>query len=396
MFHLRQHSSDTVYGVLIDISSGTVGVAIVSSKLGEKLPQLIYTYRNTMRITKYGGEKSENIRRVREALFSASLTLSQEGIGVLSNHDAHATITKLYITCSAPWSFTIARTVDLKNDDSIKVTGTIIDDLIQSAETEILNYLHTLPEVSEEEFSIVERTTVDYRVNDYPTTHPIGHTGTELSLTHIAGLVPQDVIGVVEEVREKLFPHIELHTHTYMLVMYCVVRDMFPHTHTMCIVDITGEATEFAVIEEGLLVENTFIPVGSNTFIRDIMSATGKPSADIQSFISGTETGSTTDTSYETYKDAYEQEVCTALQHIQERHAIPKKLIVTVQQSYQHFFEPMVMNAFEKTIHTRPHMLAIRKSNTDTVMHGTGDDIYLAICARFFHKIHALGEVDLP
>jgi hypothetical protein len=394
MFNFRHNDSDAVYGVLIDISSGTVGVAIVESPFGEKLPKLIYTHRNTMRVTKHGAEKSENIRRVREALFSAALTLSQEGKQALAEYNPNAVIKKLYITCSSPWSYTVARTVHYKNDEPFKVTHTIIDDLIQSAETEILNHLRDETEVADEKYSVVERVTVDISINDYPVSQPLNLKGTSLGLSHVAGLIPQEILDAVNEVQEKLFPETELRAHTYMLIMYCVMRDIFPRLNSLCIIDVTGEATEFGVVENGLLIENTSIPVGSNTFVRNVMEATNKPATDIQSHMSLDNERAHLETDvFEPYINEYENQLFNAITKILEHRTIPANIVITTHRPYEHFFAPIVKRVFKKALATDPHMLSIKESIIDEISHGAGDDVYLALGARFFHKLHGCGEL---
>jgi hypothetical protein len=93
-----RNEDDASYGVLIDISSGSVGIAIVESDPQKQAPAVIYAERTSMRITKHGAEETENIRRIKETLFSSSLTVSQDGMKALLEHDPHARLTK----CTSP------------------------------------------------------------------------------------------------------------------------------------------------------------------------------------------------------------------------------------------------------------------------------------------------------
>lgn len=397
MFSFRHDTSETVYGVLIDVSSGTVGVAIVASVPGEKFPKLLYTHRVTMRVTKHGAEKSENIRRVREALFSAVLTLSQEGIQVLNEYDTRALLKKVYVTCSAPWSYTIARTVNFQSDTPVKVTDAILDDLEQSAEGEILNHLNSIPHMSEGDFSIVERATIDRMINEYPVKEILGKKGIVLGLTHVAGLVPQDILTTITEVQQKLFPNTELRSHTYLFVMYCVLRDVFPRLDSLCIIDVSGEATELAIVENGVLIENVSIPTGSNTFIRDVMITTGKPASDVESYMTMAKDEQGLALSNQFFENTichYEREIMESLQELQDHYALPKDIILTAQKSYEQFFEPMVRKASKNVLQKEPHILSLRQSVIDELSKDANGDVYLAIGARFFHKMHGCGEVD--
>lgn len=395
MFNFGQQSGNTVYGALIDISSGSVGVAIVASEKNVEIPKILFTHRTTMRITEYGAEKVEHIRRVREGLFTAALVLSQEGMNTLYTFDQHAVITKLYVTCSSPWSYTIARTVNLKNDEAIRITHSIVNDVVQSAETEILNYIHTIPNLEEKEFRVVERATVDITVNQYPVSNPMNQKGTELGLTHISGLIPQEILDAVDEVQKKLFPKTILHTHTFMLVMYCVLRDMFPRLNSMCIIDITGEATECAVIENGLLIENVSVPMGRNTFIRNVMSATNKPTADIESHMSvAGDDSHLSDPFLNEEMQNYEQNLIALFQMILEHRTLPSDIILTAQSGYEPFFQPIVERAYKKVMHTGAKIITVRQSIVEGSEDKSIDDMYLIISSRFFHKLHGCGEED--
>lgn len=395
MFNFGKHGNDTVYGALIDISSGSVGVAIVVSLKDEKIPNILFSHRTTMRVTEYGAEKVEHIRRVRESLFTAALVLSQEGMNTLYEFDRNAVITKLYVTCSSPWSYTIARTVNLKNDEPIRVTHSIINDVVQSAETEILNYVHTIPNLGEGEFSVVERATVDITVNQYPIANPINQKGTELGLTHISGLIPQEILEAVDEVQKKLFPKTVLHTHTFMLVMYCVLRDTFPRLNSLCIIDITGEATECAVVENGLLIENVSIPIGRNTFIRNVMSATNKPTADIESHMSVTGDNShLSDPFLNEEIQNYEQHLVSLFNKILEHRTLPPDIVITAQNAYEPFFQPIIERAYKKVMRSDGKIISVRQSIVEGSENNSIDDMYLIVSARFFHKLHGCGEVD--
>lgn len=395
MFNLRRQKSDVVYGVLIDISSGSIGVAIVMSLHDMKLPKIVYSHRNTMRISKSTAENPNDIRRLREALFSALLTLSQDGKQILNELDSEANISKLYVTCSSPWSYTVARTVHLENDEPFKVTSAVINDLVQSAETEILTHLRERASISDKAFSIVERVTVDIAINEYPVIHPLNLKGTSLGLSHVAGVIPQDILDAVYEVQEKLFPKTEIRTHTYMLVMFCVMRDLFPRLDSMCIVDITAESTECAIVEKGLLIENEAVPIGSSTFIRNVMTSTDKPSADIQSYMACVGDGAHLDSSdFDEYIKEYEQKISDLIMHIMSKRVIPSEIIVTTHKPYEQFFSPIITRVFKRVLNTEPHVLSIKNEIVKEISEGADEDVYLALAARFFHKVHGCGESD--
>ncbi len=393
MFSFRRRNDKHVYGVLVDIGSGTVGVGIVSSHPNDQLPKIIYSHRTMMRITKHPVEKEERLRRVKEALFSATLALSQEGYQTLTAYDTKARIEKLYVTCSSPWAFTVARNIHYENDKSFKITRSMLQDLIQSAEEEVFSEFRKYSSNNEDEFSIVERATVDISVNDYPVLNPISLKGTVLGLSHIAGLVPKEIINSLHEVQDKLFPETELRAHTYMLVMYCVLRDIFPRMPSLCIIDVTGEATEFGIVENNLLIENTFIQYGSTSFIRDIIDTTDKPLSDIESTMRayGDET-LLSSPDFVTHMELYEKKIEEAIQNILERRAFPSQVVITAHQSCEKIFKKMIENAIKKVTGKESSILSIEPTLVNEIFHEAEPDVYLALGARFFHKLHGCGE----
>lgn len=394
MFNGRSRKSGTTYGVLVDISSGSIGVAIVSSSSTDKSPVIHFAERSTMRVTKKVASSEENLRRVREALFSAALVVSQNGLKIIRENDSHARISQMYVTCSAPWAHTIERNVFYESDTPFKITDAILSDLISSAETEIFEQLVANPDVDEKSFSIVERATVDITVNDYPVHDPLRLRGTTLGLSHIAGLVPEELLTAITEVQNKLFTGTELKLHTYMLIMYCVMRDMFPKTDSLCIIDVTGEATEIGVVDHNVLVENVSIPTGSSTFIRSVMESTDRPASDVQTYMEeGDDASPLNAPDLKPHTDAYISSLEGVLSTIIAKRMVPGVAVITTHRPYSNFFLPLVSAALKNALGKNISILNVENKIGVTVSPTINGDVYLELGARFFHKMHGCGEL---
>lgn len=395
MFGKKRANDGPVYGALIDIGSGTVGIGIVVSHAENALPELIYTHRIMMRVTEHAGNQDENLRKVREALLSAALILSQDGRNALAMLDPDAQISKLYVTCSSPWSYTIARNAHFSQDEQFRVTEAIINDLVKSAEDEIISHLKEHSLVTQEGFEVVEQATVDITVNEYPVVNPFNLKGKTLSLSHVIGLIPKEILKSIHEVEHKLFPNTEVRAHTYMLVMYCVLRDIFPRTRSLAIIDITGEATEFGIVENNLLIENSFTPHGSSTFLRDVMNQTGKPVTDIMTSLHtlGEESALLPDT-FSSQVVTYQQHMVEALTRILERRTLPTQIIITAHPPFEKLFSQILHTAFTQVLGKEPEILHIDPKIVNEISHGADNDVYLALSARFFHKLHGCGELN--
>lgn len=390
MFGFGNDTTKQLFAALIDISSDSVGVAIVAISQESKLPTLLYSYRTHMRITNFDSVKSDNLRRVREALFSACLLLSQEGYLKLQSHNARGKVSKVFVTCSSPWSYTLAQNVKYENDIRFKVNQNIIDDLIQSAVLEISNHLKESGLLSKEGFETVEQVTMNVQLNDYPVAEPIGLSGTSVSLSHIVGLVPKEISSSLQEVKEKLFRNSESRIHTYILVMFCVIQDLFKKVHSMCIINVTGEATEFGIAENGLLIENSFVPSGYNTFTRSIMQKTGKPQSDVVTLMQAYKDGSHTPVGLlDDYIDDFSNIVADNFRKILERRVIPNEIFITVHTPHEKLFRDIIETALKKVSLPKRHLVLIDANIINQISDGDNEDIPLSLGARFFHTLHS-------
>lgn len=397
MFGLKSHTGGIFYGVIFDIGSESIGVSIIESNQSKKLPVIIFSHRVHMRIARLTPTTAAYTRHMREALFSASLMLSRDGLEALGLHNSQARIQKILVTCTSPWSYTISRNVQYEGENEIKITRNLIDDLVKSAEAEINTQIQKEKGAEQDLLEVVERATVDVRVNDYSIQNPIGLHGKSISLSHITGLVPTDIIKAVYEVQEKIFPNVEIRAHTFLLVLYCVLRDLFPKTESLCIINITPEATEFGVIEGGTLIESTTIPFGTNELVRQLMDSLKKTELEIGSLLALSESGSLE----KTLHDQLEQEFKSFFKKFGESMSthfvtrrFPKTAFLLVSEPYRELFVTALTPFIRDVFHADQTLLMINPEILKEISFRDSVDPYISVTSRFFHKLHACGEID--
>jgi hypothetical protein len=391
MFFTRK-ATDVLYGVLLDIGSGSIGVGIVVGAPTEKNPHLIFGKRIPMRINEEQREVDE-LRKVQESLVTAALTLVEEGMPLLKAHNEHATLTHLHVSCTAPWSYTVARNVTYAPGNSFLITEAILTDLVHSAENEILTHIKDSAVMTKGTYEVVESATVDMRVNEYPVRDPLALTGVQLELTHLVGIIPTELLTTIKEVQQKLFSATKLHVHTSMLVMYCTLRDLFPKMNSVCIIDVTGEATEFGIVENNLLIENTSTAFGTATFVREVMRTTGKPYADIESdFLEYTEKRMDACADFLTVADKYTAHLKDVIANIEEKRPLSHNFIINVALPYAPYFSDMITHVIKGSLGKDAHIVPIKPEFNKGILEGSEGDTYLAFSARFFHKLHGCGE----
>lgn len=379
----KQKKDTTQYAAVIDIGSATVGVGIISSTPGEDGPRILYTER-TMVSTK-GNEPS--IRKLEETLLSTSLLLSQKGIPLITHEHPHARISSLYVVCAAPWSKTEIATLHHSETTPRKVTHALLDELIIEHD-HLAKTSDTTPEKQIEKFESVERATLSIALNGYEMKRIDSATASTIDISYASGKYQKDILPIISNIHSKLFIGADLHYHTQMLISYCVIRDMFPRNVHALIINITGEATECGVIEDGNLVHIDSFSYGFHTMIRNIMNETNKPFDDVVTLIRDAQTSIQHEyTDITSYTEEYVTQLKNTLTRMTDVVTIPDTTFVTTQET----FEPL----FNKIVHATVKEYAGESTTTipltTALLQHTPTheyrDAYFTLAASFFHKV---------
>ncbi len=394
MFGLGKRN--TPYGVVVDVHSGSVGMAIVHSEPSMKLPELIYSHREYIKIAE-NPDTAGLVRALRQALFAASLHLSQEGTRALTEYDPTGVLSKILLVCGAPWANTVTRFINVEDREPFVVTEDKVKGLIAEAERRDEEELKTASLLRELNISLVERSVVNMAVNGYPVHEPYGKRGTELSLAHISGLVPQAIIDAVQDIEEKLLPQTTHASHTFALVLFCVVRDLYPTTHQGLLIDISGEATEICIMQEDILMETCVFPFGTHTFLRMLATELNTFPEEAMTHLKeyGEHTPEPIKLAIAKVSEQYIRSLREAYTLLEERYSIPHHLFLTTSRSLHTYFDQIVRQVSEKYI--SPHG-TFTSLNSDMIKEQVSkvktEDVFFLIEARFFHKLHGCGELN--
>lgn len=397
MFRFERASDEIRYATLIDIGSGSVAISLTESDSKSKDPRILFSERESMRITKRGGTGTELKRKMKEALLAAVLDFSHEALGLLAEKNPKARISKVLLTCGAPWSTTISRNIEYKSEQEFKITESLIRDLTSSAEKEIEDQLLASNQIDVLDYEVVERTTVEVKLNDYEVQDPVGQLATQISLSHITGLIPKDILDIVTEVISKVLPHTPIEAHTSLLAQYCVMRDLFPHTDSYTIVDVTGEATEFGVVEHGILSESVATLYGNNTIIRGFLKNTNLSCADIQTMLSGyadKKIHPHIARDIDIHVKELQANLSETVQELLDRQRKLSTLYVIAPEEGRALFGNMIKEIITNEIRNSIRCHLITPELLTTENGGAHADVYSLILARFFHKLHTCGGLS--
>ncbi len=391
----------STYGVVVDIGSGSVGASIVRFDRTSAQPEVLSTHREFMPLR--GSENPEDrIRHMRHALFTVMLALSQRGAARMRAQGVRAPLTRLFVSCTAPWAYTATQMIHFERKEPFAVTKELVDSIVAHAaqkEEATAGDPHLV--FSKLGMQMVERSVVDVMVNGYTVSEPYGKAATELDVAHLRGLVPTAVVTALSEVQRNILSDVPLAVRTSALVLYCVFRDVYPDLKHALIVEVSGEATECSLMRNEILYETTSISRGMHTLTREVATQFKVIPEEARTYLRSYKQDALTkqqETKLGEVNARYAAALESALANLRERYPLPRTVFLLIDQPMQPFFTEALQGALAKVgggddrvIRPITPMQAERFAR---FAEGTTPDPRLAITARFFHKLHACGEID--
>lgn len=387
---------DTDYGVIVDVHSGSVGIAILHTEPGKKEPIILFSFREYIKILE-NPDTPGLVRALRHALFTASLQFSQEGLKKLKEYDPDARIGKILLSCGAPWAQTMTRFIHVEDKEPFLITEEKVKSLILEAERRDEEEMQAGALLKELNVTLVERAVVNTAVNGYFVENPYGKKGKELSLAHISGLIPKAIIEAIKDFEEKILMHVPRASHTFALVLFCVARDLYPKIRHGLFIDISGEATELCLMQEEVLMETHVLSYGTHTFVRDFALVLNTFPDEALGHLReyGENSPQKIKDALAHVTEAYVLKLEESIAALQEKYNIPNHIFLITSRNLDTYFVPIVQKCCEKYIGDHGSFTSL---NTDILKEQTATefpnkDIFFAIEARFFHKLHGCGEI---
>lgn len=245
--------------LIIDLSSGSVGGALVD--FSEEKPKIITNQRLYLplnhSINREFWEKSifEKLEELLENLTKEGANkfhLDQEKFG-------ERKIKKTFCVVSAPWSSSSIEKFGKTEKEPFLVTLKSIQEMAEKQSRG----------ESQENFMPIERRIVQVKLNGYLTENPLNKKTRKIELTAFEGRIDKKIIGNLERViSRKIQSEIIFHTHT--LAVFSILEKIFPESKNYLISEITGEATELTLVEDGMIKKTISIPKGKNFFLRAV------------------------------------------------------------------------------------------------------------------------------
>jgi len=400
-FFSKQSSADT-YGAILDIGSGSVLAAIVHSNVNNPHPIVVWSHREHVPLRSI--ESLEQVSKsVITALMNVVMELDSAGRKVLTQYNSGARIKQIQSSISAPWSYTVTKSINYTQEKPFMVTQTLIDELIKTTEAQIASDLKANTTLDEMGLSTITTATVEMLANGYRVNKPTGSKATELSVSRANVVAQKSITQALDKTADKIYAHNKHKRISFMLMAHSAIRDLLPHTFEMGIVDVTYEATELGIVRDGALQYCTHTPFGSFSLARELAEVLKIPLSEAfgylhtvepLAFLDNATTAQKTDV--EKVFEAYISKIEALFKETGDELSVPKTIALHVDLHSEPLFLHLIEKAAKRSTKTSPVITLV----TEEILKQTFDDVTtkefltrssdtaLLLSAMFFHKHH--------
>jgi len=257
----KEKESDVV--ALFDVGSGSVGGAIVHTARAHP-PTVLYSFRSDIPFQEEAAG-SRLLSLMLRTLSQVTQTLLHEGFDAAGFGTHRPRVREIFISLSAPWVLSRTSTLRLRNEEPIPITRDVFSSLLEHGEQdEDGSTKHALPKGSVR----IEQKLIRSVLNGYETASPYGKKAREAEFSIFGSFsVPHVTERISDGVTELMHPkHVSFHS--FALVAFAALRELYPDEADFILVDVSGEQTELAVVKNHVLVETATFPFGKNKLFR--------------------------------------------------------------------------------------------------------------------------------
>lgn len=374
-------------GVVIDVGSGSVGVAIVVSRNIEEKLDVVWSHREFVLI-RDTNNTNETLKDISTALVNALLELGNSGLKALHEYDSKLKPTIIQTSLCAPWAYTVTKTINYEAEHPFEVNESLIKELISTAQKQTMSTVIDNKLFEDLGLRMITEDTLNVQVNGYTIKDPIGQEGRTISLSHISAVAREKILVTLEDSLNKIIPKATLECYSFMYLYYRTLDNLHPDTSEICIIDVTNEATEIGIIRDNILKHTSYIPFGMYSLAREIAIVCDIPKEEAYSYIKNgrhISEGSFSEAKVkevELVYEKYEDKIAELFGQTGDALSIPKTLFLHASKETEEFFGEHLKNAAKKATsssHTVHHF-------TSEILEGVDmEDTALSMSAFTFH-----------
>ena len=353
-FSMNASSGASKYGLLLDIDSGSVGAAIVTSPHAPEDSIILWSSREELplRAQVAFDQASKDLAKGIENVCKKS---GVEGVRVLSSSDAHARIDTILVRIAAPWAFTVTKSAHAKHTEDFSVTPDLLHVLEKRAIDEARDACAHTDNEPLNALAMIAYETVGVTINGYRMRgSELGKAAT-VGLTELIEFTFHDLVQTIEDTVSRTFPAARVALHTAMGTYATALASLHLHVSDASLLIIGGEATELGIVRNGMLQHTTYTPYGMRTLARELRDNCAMSLDDALTYMRTTEIlHDAKQDMIDEVLELYETNLVELLERTGDSLLLPKTIFMQTEPGVASFFRERLTRAAKRITGSAP------------------------------------------
>ncbi len=258
--------------LVVDVGNSTVTSSLVLFS-GNDLPVFLYTVTDSLAV----GDKADASRLLesfRTTLDIQLANLTKNGFTNKYWNDNEKVVRSAIVSFSSPWFMLKTKHLVITNEKDFVVTQAFIDDVMEKEESLFVSELF---ETTKSEFHIVEKNIIHTKINGYTLNSPIGKKTKNLDAYLCMSAMDHGIVDTTYNsvLRSLHIPKENIAIHTFPVVAFSVIRDLFNASGNFLIMDVTGDMSDITLVQDSVILQTVSMPSGRNFILRQISKTFG-------------------------------------------------------------------------------------------------------------------------
>lgn len=259
-------------GVIIDIGSGSIGLATVLLEKG-RVPTLIYSSRKDFKV-----ERNLNPRilltNTVEILRSSIAEMQKKGVDNPSD---------IFCFLSPHLVASETRTINIKFDKTTKISEAMINDLVEKELGQSGSIAMRV--VGDNSQIMFEKKIMGVRLNGYETASVNNKFANTVEIAVFSTISSKNILDSIKNVVINSFHHTQVEFHSFPFAYFNALRDIFKSEQDFVFMDIGSEITDISLVKDGVFIKSTTFPHGKNRLLRQLVDKTKKDESIVKSML---------------------------------------------------------------------------------------------------------------
>ena len=263
--------------LIFDIGSGSIGAGLVD--MTGSAPNVVWCNRQS-----FPPQVPEHLEfnRFMQGMLSTLQTLCEsvqkEGLSKVPGRS----LGKIYLIFASPWYISQTTVLKFQHEKSVSVEPYFseIKKMLEQKEAALAG---ATPGGSKA--LVIEKQIIEARLNGYPTAHPHGKAAHSFEAAVLTSMLGMELYQQTAAIVHKTFGRNPSSLHSFALVSFATIRDIFAPEENFLLVDIGSEVTDIGVVRDDVLVDTISFPSGKNFILRAVAAALGITPQEAQSRI---------------------------------------------------------------------------------------------------------------